>query len=197
MKVIGNLLIVTGIVCIGIFGYQFWDHHQSRNEAMIEAEEKVQDGREDSSSIDNGQERQQKINQYEPEDQEAFGTLEIPKLNRTIPIVEGADEESLKSGVGHVAQTTFPGQGNQIVLSGHRDTVFRDFGKLEIGDRYIIRMPYGTYEYEIKKEEIVSADNTSVIGQTREEKLVVSTCYPFDYVGFAPERYVTYASPVQ
>ncbi|MGY4688554.1 class D sortase [Salibacterium sp. K-3] len=196
MKKIGNLLIILGIVLIGVFTYQYWDHHQARKQAMNQAEEQLRDGTVEAAAKESKQQRDINIEEYQPEDKQAFGTLEIPTLDRTIPIVEGADEESLKSGVGHVAQTSFPGQEHQIVLSGHRDTVFRDFGKLETGDRYIIEMPYGTFEYEIKKEEIVSADDTSVIGQRSEEVLVVSTCYPFDYVGFAPERYVTYAYPV-
>ncbi|RSL29345.1 sortase [Salibacterium salarium] len=196
MKQIGNLLIILGIVMIGIFAYQYWNHHHAQQQAMIQAEEQLQNATTEAAVWEDKEQQAERIKKYQADDKQAFGTLEIPKLDRTIPIVEGADEESLKSGVGHVAQTRFPGQGNQIVLSGHRDTVFRDFGKMETGDRYIIEMPYGAFEYEIKKEEIVPAGDTSIIGESSEEVLIVSTCYPFDYVGFAPERYVTYAYPV-
>src|SRR5699024_10734862 len=79
---------------------------------------------------------------------------------------------------------------------GHRDTVFRRFGELEIGDRFIVEMPYGTYEYEMRESEIVGADDTSVIRPMGEEVLTVSTCYPFSYIGNAPDRFVLYAYPV-
>lgn len=89
------------------------------------------------------------------------------------------------------------GDGEQIVLSGHRDTVFRDFGQLEIGDTFVVNMPYGTYEYAIRETEIVPEDDTSVIRKMGEEVLVVTTCYPFHMVGSAPERFVAYAYTVE
>ncbi|MFZ4451665.1 class D sortase [Salibacterium aidingense] len=195
MKTIGNILVAAGLLLIGIFGYQYWSYQQAQHKAMTEAKERINAGTAETVSAE--EKGMEQIRGFSAEKEEAFATLEIPKLDRTIPIVEGADEEALKNGVGHVSITALPGQDNQIVLSGHRDTVFRDFGELEIGDRYIVEMPYGKYEYEIKEDKIVPEDDTSVIGERSEEVLVVSTCYPFDYVGFAPERYVTYAYPVE
>ena len=117
-------------------------------------------------------------------------------MGKTLPIVEGTDPDSLQKGVGHLSNSVFPGQGEQILLSGHRDTVFRDFGELEIGDTFVVQMPYGEYTYEIRETEIVPEDDTSVIGEMGEEVLVVTTCYPFHFVGSAPDRFVAYAYPV-
>lgn len=127
---------------------------------------------------------------------EAIGILHVPKIDRSIGIVEGTDPDALDLGVGHMSSTAFPGQGEQIVLSGHRDTVFRNFAELEIGDEFIVEMPYGDYTYVIRDTMIVDADDTSVVGEMGEEVLVVSTCYPFNYLGSAPERFVFYAYPV-
>ncbi|MYL57815.1 class D sortase [Virgibacillus halodenitrificans] len=135
--------------------------------------------------------------QFQAEFNEAFATLDIPKLGKTLPIVEGTDPNSLEKGVGHLSESVFPGDNEQIVLSGHRDTVFRNFGELVIGDQFVVNMPYGSYDYTIKETEIVPEDDTSVIRKMNEEVLVVTTCYPFSYVGFAPERFVAYAYPTK
>src|SRR5699024_3756524 len=95
------------------------------------------------------------------------------------------------------ADTGFPGENRQILLSGHRDTVFRQFGELEDGDEFNVKMEHGTFIYAIEDNEIVSVDDTTVIYQTQsDELLTVSTCYTFSYIGSAPDRYVVYAYPV-
>ncbi|HLR59267.1 MAG TPA: class D sortase [Pseudogracilibacillus sp.] len=128
---------------------------------------------------------------------DTIGVLYIPKLEREIPIVEGTDEEELAQGVGHYEGTGFPGENKQILLSGHRDTVFRQFGDLENGDEFHVKMEHGTFIYAIEDNEIVSADDTTVIDPNRkDEVLTVSTCYPFSYIGSAPDRYVVYAYPI-
>lgn len=129
---------------------------------------------------------------------ETIGLLYIPKLDRDLPIIEGTNPEELERGVGHYRGTALPGQKDQIVLSGHRDTVFRNFDQLEIGDTFVLELPYGTFEYEIFATEIVPADDTTVIRSTApEEILTVTTCYPFYYIGNAPDRFIFYAKPVE
>lgn len=82
------------------------------------------------------------------------------------------------------------------MLSGHRDTVFRQFDQLEDGDEFHIKMENGTFIYEIHDHTIVDANDTTVIDPNRtEEVLTVSTCYPFTYIGSAPDRYVLFAYP--
>src|SRR5699024_11920500 len=65
----------------------------------------------------------------------------------------GTDEEELAQGVGHYYDTGLPGQNKQILLSGHRDTVFRNFDQLEHGDEFHVKMEYGTYIYQINRSE--------------------------------------------
>lgn len=125
---------------------------------------------------------------------QSIGVLYIPRLNRSIPIIYGTSENDLRYGVGFHRSTRLPGQKNQIVLAGHRDTVFRDFGKLRIGDEFHVKMATGTYIYTIFASQIVDWDDPTVIQSTYpNEVLTVSTCYPFSYLGPAPERYVLYA----
>lgn len=194
MKRIGILFIIIGVVCLGVFGYQIIGHEQSQKQSLIQAEERIEQGISTQDEAD--QDIKETIEQFDAETDEAFATLEIPKLGKTLPIVEGTDPDSLDKGVGHLSNSVLPGQNEQILLSGHRDTVFRDFGELEIGDTFVVQMPYGEYTYEIKETEIVPEDDTSVIREMGEEVLVVTTCYPFHFIGSAPERFVAYAYPV-
>nr|WP_328700283.1 sortase [Bacillus sp. NSP9.1] len=91
-----------------------------------------------------------------------------------------------------------PKQNGQIVLSGHRDTVFRRTGELEIGDRLNIELPYGSFDYRITNMKIVDKEDTSIITlQHEKEELLLTTCYPFSYIGDAPKRYIIYAKPLQ
>ena len=125
---------------------------------------------------------------------ESIGVLYIPRLDREIPIIEGTHEDELAKGVGHFSSTALPGQNDQILLSGHRDTVFRQFGELEHGDEIHVKMETGTFIYTIFDTEIVDADDRTVIRSTApEEILTLSTCYPFSFIGSAPDRYIIYA----
>ncbi|MBY7141563.1 class D sortase [Virgibacillus sp. NKC19-3] len=195
MKSIGKILILVGIILIGIFSYQFYKMENNEKHALTEANQRINMDDEKENHIENSSEEEASDN-FKTNKGESFATLEIPKLDKTLPVVSGTDPDSLDKGVGHLNNSVFPGQGEQIVLSGHRDTVFREFGNLEIGDEFTVNMPYGTYTYEIRETEIVPEDDTSVIREMGEEVLVVTTCYPFHYVGSAPERFVTYAYPI-
>lgn len=127
---------------------------------------------------------------------DAVGKLVIPKLDGELPIVEGVHEDDLAKGVGHYQGTMFPTDGGQTVLSGHRDTVFRGMGKLEVGDTMTVSMPYGDFEYKIDEMYVTGADDLTVIVPHDEETLTVTTCYPFDFIGSAPDRYIVNAKPM-
>lgn len=134
--------------------------------------------------------------QFDPEHGETVGILHIPRLDAELPIIEGTHEDDLERGVGHYKGTAYPLQDDQIVLSGHRDTVFRGMGELEIGDTFIVEMPYGEFTYEIVEFKIVDAEDRTIIRPTApDEVLTVTTCYPFHYVGNAPDRYIITALP--
>lgn len=185
-KIIGFLFIIAGLYFCFHFFYHFFAQQQETSIALEEAQEIVKASREVS----------QERSAFQPAQDEVAGILTIPKLGKSLPIVEGTEEEMLAKGVGHHDSTVFPGDGEQILLSGHRDTVFRSFGELEVGDRFIVEMPYGTYEYEMRESEIVDAEDRTVISSKGEEVLTLSTCYPFSFIGYAPDRYIIYAYPV-
>ena len=127
---------------------------------------------------------------------DVIGTLSIPKIKKTINIIEGTGTKELKLGVGHYIGSVLPGVSDNSVLAGHRDSVFRNLGQLKIGDLVTVRTSYGTFVYEVHKIRIVNANDRTVIVPTKDAILTLSTCYPFRFVGNAPKRYVVQAGLV-
>lgn len=132
-----------------------------------------------------------------PVEGDKFGTLEIPALKRTIPILQGTGDKELKKGVGHFSQSVLPGEEDNCVISGHRDTAFRGIGKLKIGDIVIVKTWLGTFTYGVKGTRIVHADDKTVIVPTDHAVLTMTTCYPFNFIGSAPDRYIISADLVK
>jgi sortase A len=131
-----------------------------------------------------------------PKAGEQFGELYIPKIEKRLPIVQGANEDELEKGVGHFVGSVLPGEDDNSVLSGHRDTVFRQLGKVGKGDLLIITTIAGEFTYKVNRVRIVDADNRTVIVPKPRATLTLTTCYPFTYIGNAPKRYILIANLV-
>lgn len=123
---------------------------------------------------------------------ENIGELKFQSLDLNVPVVQGTQDEELKLGAGHFAGSALPGQGGHVLLSGHRDTVFTDLQYLKKGEQVTFTTPYGDFVYETTGFKIVPADDETVNVAKNYETLTLSTCYPFDYIGDAPDRYVVY-----
>ncbi|ADU31895.1 class D sortase [Evansella cellulosilytica] len=189
-KLIGIVFILAGLIFVGTAGYQIYQTNAAQKDALDSAREIVNRSTDERKNLTEPVE-------FEPDHGETIGILYIPKLDAELPIVAGTDEDDLDRGVGHFTGTGFPTQERQILLSGHRDTVFRNLGDLEIGDIFEVQMEYGTFQYEIEETFIVDADDRTVIDYSiDEEVLTVSTCYPFGFIGNAPDRYILNAKPV-
>lgn len=192
MRGLAILLLVVGLGFIGYSGYQIWDTKQEQQAALEEVDRIIAQAPKEFTFDEEGKEVQ-----FEAGIGDKIGKLLIPKIDANLPIVEGVDEKELKQGVGHYGGTSFPMQPGQIVLSGHRDTVFRRMAEIELGDELIVQMPYGEVTYIIEETEIVSADDLTVIRPEDydEEVLTLTTCYPFRFIGDAPDRFIVYAKP--
>ncbi|MBA4493649.1 class D sortase [Paenactinomyces guangxiensis] len=128
-----------------------------------------------------------------PKTGEHFADLVIPRLNAKIPIIEGTHEDELARGIGHYAGSVLPGEPDNAVLSGHRDTVFRRMGELKKGDELRVTSEQGTFVYVITRMWITKPDDRTVIVPHDKPVLTLTTCYPFSYIGPAPERYIIHS----
>lgn len=132
-----------------------------------------------------------------PKTGDILGVIEIPALKREIQLLEGTEEAQLSLGVGHVTTSVLPGYNDNSVIAGHRGTTFRNLDKLIIGDFIIITTNQGSFTYEVNDIRIVEADDETVIVSTPQALLTLVTCYPFDWIGAAPKRYIVTAKLTQ
>jgi sortase A len=128
---------------------------------------------------------------YEEEDY--VGELLIPSLDLELPIYEGTEKSELRKGVGRFIGSAQPGEADNCVLSGHRETVFSQLGNLELGETVIVKSELGLFSYEVDEIRIVDEDDRTVIVPYDEAILTLTTCYPFNGIGIAPERYIVSA----
>jgi LPXTG-site transpeptidase (sortase) family protein len=124
-----------------------------------------------------------------------IGRLEIPRLGLSVVVLEGSDSGTLRLGVGRLADSSLPGEPGNVVLAGHRDTFFRSLRAIRAGDRIFLRTAQGTFPYTVGWTKVVSPEDTEVLRPTSAPALTLVTCYPFYYVGPAPERFIVRAQP--
>ena len=134
---------------------------------------------------------------YTPELGDEFATLKIPEVGVESPILQGEGKAQLRQGAGHYVGSLLPGEGGNIVLSGHRETVFYSLQDVELGHQVFIETDYGTYTYEVSDIYITTPDDVTPTVPTDTEKLTLYTCYPFIKWGPTPERYVVVADLVE
>ncbi|WP_081384294.1 sortase [Paenibacillus odorifer] len=128
---------------------------------------------------------------------EIIGEIRFPKLNKKIAVLEGTESPELKKGAGHYKGSAAIGATGNSVLAGHRDTVFRNLGELVAGDLIELESTDGTFTYEVTGSTIVDGDERGAIKPSDKAILTLITCYPFSYVGSAPDRYLLSAKLVK
>lgn len=129
-----------------------------------------------------------------PEIGERIGEIEIPRLELRAVILEGDSSQVLRRGIGHLPTTTMPGEAGNIGLAGHRDTFFRPLRHIRAGDVIILYSSAGTFRYQVESIRIVSPQDIQVLRSSNRSELTLVTCFPFEYVGAAPNRFIVHAS---
>ena len=124
------------------------------------------------------------------------GRLTIPRLHLSTIVREGVEESTLRVALGHIPGTALPGTPGNIGIAGHRDTLFRALREIRKDDLIRFESLAGTYVYRVEETEIVSPRNVSVLRLGRRSELTLVTCYPFYYVGAAPDRFIVKARQI-
>lgn len=125
-----------------------------------------------------------------------LGRIEIPRLKLSVIVREGVDDGTLRRAAGHVPHTSLPGQGGNVGIAAHRDTHFRNLRGVQIGDTVRLITPQGVHQYRVASTRIVLPRNVEVLDPTPEPTLTLVTCYPFNYVGSAPKRFIVQAKQI-
>lgn len=122
-----------------------------------------------------------------------IGRLEIPRLDVSVIVMEGDDDSTLARAVGHLPDTALPWEWGNAVIAGHRDTFFRPLRNVREGDEIRMTTARGTFDYRVIRTAIVEPGDLSVLAPTPIRSLTLVTCYPFYYVGSAPQRFIIHA----
>jgi len=127
---------------------------------------------------------------------EVLGRMEISRLGMSIVILEGTSSRTLRLGVGHIAGTAFPGEPGNIGIAGHRDSYFRALKDIRSGDEIGIQTATGLSRYQVDRVQMLEPSNIAVLAPTAIPGITLVTCYPFYFVGPAPQRFVVHAHHV-
>lgn len=168
-----RLLYVVGAVCIGCGLFVSVQAH-----AYHSAEEKT---------------LQLPRSTSDPSVRSALGIIQIPALSLSAPIAPDIDADSLRKGVGHIRGTAVPGGLGTVGLAGHRDSFFRPLRHIVAGMEIKLTTPEGAYRYIVDSTEIVTPDKVHVLDIAQRPALTLITCFPFDYIGAAPRRFIVHA----
>ena len=122
--------------------------------------------------------------------------LKIPRLKLEVPVFAGTDRVTLNRGAGVVEGTALPMEPGNVVLSAHRDSYFRALKDIAVGDAIELQTLQGSRLFEVAETFITDPLDVSVLDPAETPLLTLITCYPFYYVGFAPDRYIVRALPV-
>ena len=132
-----------------------------------------------------------------PADGELVGRLEIPRLRLSAMVVEGTSERDLRRAVGHVPGTALPGMFGNVALAGHRDSFFRPLQGIRRNDTITLRTKGAVYRYRVASATVVGPRDVEVLRTAGRDELTLITCFPFYYIGAAPERFVVRAERVE
>lgn len=125
-----------------------------------------------------------------------LGRIEIGAVGLTAMVLEGTDEGTLRRAVGHIRGTPLPGQRGNVALAGHRDTFFRGLRKIRVNDEITLTTLSGSYRYRVDSTKVVKPEETEVLEDNGDDILTLVTCYPFNFVGSAPRRFIVRARRV-
>ena len=215
MKIFGIILFVIGI---SLAGYSFFEWNVGRSSSETLSQKEIQhyetkekeDVNQQSSNKEQAKSNEdvnleqidskssEKMEDYNYNKGQKVANLVIPKLELKYSVYWGTDADTLKRGVGMFVSdlTTTPSGKGHTVLSGHRDTVFTRLGELKTGDKLIVEFDNKLYKYQIKKIWITHKEDRTVIVSKDKPTLTLTTCYPFDMIGKAPDRYIIQAEMI-
>jgi len=177
------VFLTSGIVGLTYAAYVFIDsrNYQSREQNAFEAARGT-----------NVSEEQRPVS-----DGAVMGEMEVARLGLKVIVVQGDSPAILRRAVGHLPGTAFPGKSGNVALAGHRDTFFRPLRNIRPGDAITFKTLNGEFRYQVESTDVVPPSDVSVLRSSGGRTLTLITCFPFYYVGSAPERFIVRAREIE
>jgi sortase A len=128
-----------------------------------------------------------------PREGAVVGRLAIPRLGLSVIVVEGVQARDLEKAAGHIPGTALPGEPGNVGIAAHRDTFFRPLRAIRPNDAITLSTFAGSYRYRVVSTEVVFPSDIHVLDPTGQDALTLVTCFPFNYIGAAPKRFIVRA----
>jgi sortase A len=184
-------LLVLGSLALGIYGSSIAYSYLYQAEAGRAIDRSIRERGEAGPSP------RPSLTRFEagPASSVPLARLKIPSVGLSAIVLEGSDEISLLRGVGHIEGTSRPGEAGNVGLAGHRDSFFRGLSRIGRRTEIDLTTPDGRdLRYTVESTDIVEPERVDVLAPTEFPTLTLVTCYPFNYFGSAPLRYVVRAT---
>ena len=189
LKWLERCLLTLGILCLGYYGYvsaetALYQAYEDRELDRVLASVTVPESKTPAAA---------RARRTATPPRSTLGRIEIPRLGVSAIVRTGADARTLRLAVGHIPGTALPGEGGNVGLAAHRDTFFRRLRDIRADDEIIVTTPDGRFRYSVEGTKVVNPTDVWVLDATAKPALTLVTCYPFSYVGSAPQRFIVRA----
>jgi len=188
---VNRLLIAFGLACLLFYTFAVAQSAIYQRKAKAEIDQRISAHRLDAPAILSPKPARPLV------EGELIGRVDIPRLKLSAAVAEGDDNATLGKAVGHLPDTPLPWhrRGN-VGLAAHRDGLFSALKNIRMDDEVRVVTPRGEYFYRVRKTRIVNPEDVWVLAPTRTPTVTLITCYPFSYVGHAPQRFIVQAELV-
>ncbi len=192
-----RLLLVIGVLCLGVVAYAWLDAavYQYREGKVLDQAAEARLAASETDTLNTFRDRSARRRVGPAPEGSLIGRIEIPRVGVSSIVLEGIGNRTLRRAVGHIPDTALPEDSGNVGLAAHRDSFFRGLKDVRKNDIITLKTLQGTYEYRVEWTRIVLPDATEVLDDAGGPALTLVTCYPFFYVGQAPERFIVRARP--
>jgi sortase A len=179
--------MAVGVICLGYYLYVYGEarRYQSFEDQQLDAILRSAPPPESAAPVPR---------RAEPSMGSTIGRIEIPRLGVSAVIRAGSDARTLRLAVGYIPGTSLPGERGNFGLAGHRDTFFRKLRDINPDDEIRVTTKDGIFHYYVQRTNIVQPKDVWVLNPTSYAALTLVTCYPFNYIGSAPQRFIVRAA---
>jgi sortase A len=183
-----NAFLVAGVLILGYCGFVLLDSKLYQANETRDFEQQIKDFKPAIASEGSVHEVA-----FHPLVGKPLGEIELTRIGVTAMILEGTDDRTLRRAVGHIPGTALPGQPGNVAIAGHRDTFFRALRNVHQDDEITLMTLEGSYRYRVDSIKVVGPEDTQVLDNSGGDFLTLVTCFPFNFVGPAPRRFIVHA----
>lgn len=204
MKTLEKLLWIVGVLLTGIYGTHIFFEETKRSNDLVAFKATLQSSASGELPADRiAATPEQSLwsegriaaftESLSQPTSDVLGILEIPRLSLEVPVYDGASDLHMDRGAARIDGTAMPGEPGNLGVAGHRDGYFRVLKDIELGDEITITTVDGLESYVVLELSIVDPTAIEVLDPTVQQSVTLVTCYPFYFVGHAPERFIVRA----